>query len=370
MANILIVDDDAHNIRLLQKILVHERYTVSLATNGVEALEAVGREVPDLILLDVMMPGLDGFQVTQRLRAEERYKNLPIIVVSAKVQTRDITYGLDAGANDYITKPINVDELLARVRTQLRLKEAQDKLTRANEELLRLSELKGRLVAVVSHELRTPLTSIRSALELVIKRAADAGGGTLTQLLEISIRNTDRLIRLVNDVLDFARLEQGGPHFQLKPFALGGLVSRAVDEVTALGEPHQIRVRIEISDDLPMALGDIDRLHQVVINLLSNAIKFSPTGSDVVISALECEAGLRVLVRDQGRGIAAADLPRLFQPFQQVGLPVHKLGGGTGLGLVISREIVERHGGHLEVESTPGEGSTFAFTLAMSPSTR
>ncbi len=364
MTKILVIEDDPNSAAILQKLLAHERYEVITASDGMEALEKVDAERPDLVVLDIMMPGLDGFAVTRKLRGDPRFRDLPIIVVSAKGQSEDIAQGLDLGANDYLAKPIILEELLARVRTQLRLKDAQDRLRRANEELRKMSDIKGRLVTVVSHELRTPLTSIRGALELVLKRSRDALPANCLQLLDISIRNTDRLIRLVNDVLDFSRLEQQGQAMRMTRFQVEPLLRRAIDEVLALGEEDGIVVDIDIVTDLPDGLGDPERVHQVAINLLSNAIKFSESGGRVVVRALtEGERWIRVEVVDHGPGIPLEDIPKVFEPFRQLERPGRGGGGGTGLGLAISRDIVERCGGRMDVESAPGRGSTFSFTI-------
>ncbi len=364
MAKILIIEDDPNSSVILQKLLTHERYDVSTASDGLEAFQIIEADCPDLILLDIMMPGLDGFTLTRRLRADPRFKDLPIIVVSAKGQTEDIARGLDLGANDYLAKPIILEELLARVRTQLRLKEATDKLREANEELQRVSDLKTRLVTVVSHELRTPLTSIAGALELVRKRSEDVLPSSSLQLLDISIRNTDRLIRLVNDVLDFTRLDQQGPAVRVARIRLEPLLRRAIEEVLALGEQDGIEVVLDVQSPLPDGIGDPERIHQVAINLLSNAIKFSYEGGTVTVRArVEDDRWLRVEVIDRGPGIPEQDLPRIFEPFSQLARPFRGVGGSTGLGLAISRDIVERCGGRMHVQSTPGQGSTFSFTV-------
>jgi len=369
MATILIVDDDHGNIRLLKKILTHEQYRVQTAYGGREALESIDSAQPDLVLLDIMMPELDGFEVTRRLRKNPRFAHLPIIVVSARGQTEDITRGLDEGANDYLTKPIILAELLARVRTQLRLKSVQDKLTRANQELWELSELKGRLVAVVSHELRTPLTSIRGALDLVTKQATEQLEKKHIKLLDISLRNTDRLIGLINDVLEFARLEGGGFDLERRPVLVATLISGAVEELEALTEPHGIAMVTELEKGLPDILADGARLHQVLVNLLSNAVKYSEAGTSVTIRAgqeLRGDEGaswVRISVTDQGCGIPPEALKKLFLPFQQFGHPVQRLGGSTGLGLAISRQIVALHDGTISVESQAGRGSTFSFAV-------
>lgn len=357
----LIVEDDVHHARVLTNLMHYARYEVEQATNGAQALDLIRSQPPDLVLLDIMLPILDGFEVLQRLRADPATALIPVIVISARGNPRDVEKGLDLGASDYMVKPVMMEALLARVRTLLRLKEAQDHLQTANADLQRVSDVKGRLVAVVSHELRTPLTSIRGALDLI--NLANPNLPTRSRhLLDISIRNTDRLIRLVNSVLSFARLESG-LDLEIQPVQMEELITRAIEEVEALISPQDIRVVPSWEEDLPPLPADADRVHQILINLLSNAIKFTERGGEVRVTARMEANGIRVEVIDQGPGISPENVARLFEPFSQVGEP--RSTGGTGLGLAISREIAQRHKGRIGVESEPGHGSTFWFWLPL-----
>lgn len=363
MSRILIVEDDQFSADLLLKFLRHGGYAAERVGNGHEALAALEQEAYDLLLLDLMMPGMDGYEVTRRIRQDRRFHRIPIIIISAKDRTHDVAKGLDLGANDYVSKPISREDVMARVRSQLRLKLAQDELTQANVRLQRLSEARGRMVATVSHELRTPLTSIRGALDLVLTTSGDNLSETQEKLLTICLRNTDRLIRLVNSVLDYASIEQMGEGFTMDDVDVAGLVQRAVEEVRAPLPPERLAIDLDIPADLPPVRGDADRLHQVLLNLLANAIQFSPDQAVVTVSAVEDSGTIRLSIRDRGIGMSAEQQEKLFQPFTRLADPGGNDLGGTGLGLVISQDIIHRHGGGIEVESALGVGTVFHVRL-------
>lgn len=366
MPRILVADDDANSVRILEKTLVHAHYEVTSARNGLEALTSIEANPPDLLLLDIMMPQVNGYGVIRKLREDERFATLPIIVISARDIAEDISRALDLGANDYLIKPFIHEVLLARVRTQLRLKDMQDQLARSNAELRAADALKSRMVSVVSHELRTPLTAIRGALDLVGRRLDPAVSAANLQLIHISLRNTDRLIRLVNDVLDFSRLSKVGLRLSRKPISLGEVAQQVVDELRALALPYDVTILLEVEPSLPEIEADADRMHQVISNLVSNAVKVTPQGNTVRVQVQRNVDELEVVVVDEGEGLSPEQIGRLFQPFQQLGRARNTLGGGTGLGLVISRELVELHGGRIEVSSVVGAGSRFSVHLPLS----
>jgi signal transduction histidine kinase len=226
-----------------------------------------------------------------------------------------------------------------------------------------LDRLKSDFVAVVSHEIRTPLTSVKGAVELLSDTRYFHNTEQQVKLLSIAHANADRLLLLINDILDFSKLESASLPMSMERQHLGPVVQQAAQNLRMLLEERKIKLQIEVPDALPEGMLDAHRIAQVVTNLLSNAIKFSPPGGEVCIAATASGGVLRVTVRDHGDGIQAKDLPRLFRKFQQIDSGSTRKVGGTGLGLVISKGIVEQHGGRIGVESLPGEGSTFWFTL-------
>ena len=226
-----------------------------------------------------------------------------------------------------------------------------------------LDKLKSEFVAVVSHEIRTPLTSVKGAVELLSDKRYFQNTDQQTKLLGIAQANAERLLLLINDILDFSKLESASLSMTLERQRLEPIVQQAVQALRVQIEERRIRTTLVLPDDLPDAMLDAHRIAQVVTNLLSNAVKFSPVGGEVRIEAEVLGEELRVLVRDRGEGIRAEDLPKLFHKFQQIDSRSTRKVGGTGLGLVISKGIVEQHGGAIGVDSLPGQGSTFWFTL-------
>ena len=226
-----------------------------------------------------------------------------------------------------------------------------------------LDRLKSEFVAVVSHEIRTPITSVKGAVELLSDTRYFHNTEQQTKLLGIAQANAERLLLLINDILDFSKLESASLTMNVERQRLEPVVQQAVQALRVQIEERRIRLALSLPEDLPDTMIDANRVTQVVTNLLSNAVKFSPVGGEVRVEALATDDGLRVLVRDRGEGIRAEDLPKLFRKFQQIDSRSTRKFGGTGLGLVISKGIVEQHGGTIGVDSMPGEGSTFWFTL-------
>ena len=228
-----------------------------------------------------------------------------------------------------------------------------------------LDRLKSEFVAVVSHEIRTPLTSVKGAVELLSDSVYFKNTDQQAKLLSIAHANSERLLVLINDILDFSKLESASLPMSLERQSLGSVVEQAAHDLRTVFEEHGIELQVEVPSDLPDLHIDAGRVTQVVTNLLSNAIKFSPQGGVIHIAAALWEGAVRVSVRDHGEGIAPQNLPKLFRKFSQIDSSATRRAGGAGLGLVICKGIVEQHGGRIWVESTPGEGSTFQFTLPL-----
>ena len=358
MARILLIDGDPAAAARHRSLLEHAGHEVRVEGDVPSAEQAALSLRFHLILLDTLAPLGDGQALLASL-ASRGEAGPPVIALTARGNPRDVARAFSDGAADYMIKPVPPPILLARVATQLRLRDALGRLAATNADLLRLSELKGRMVSVVSHELRTPLTSIRGALELV-SRASEELPPRSERLMAICLRNTDRLIRLVNGVLTFARVEAGMP-LNLEALDTAALVARAGEEVEILCDDKGVRLVVEGPEGAGLR-GDGDRIHQILVNLLSNAIRHTPPRSTVHLKARAVPGGMRFEVSDEGPGIAPEDQARLFLPFSQLAAPPSSP-GGTGLGLAISRELVLRHGGAIGVDSEVGAGSTFWFEI-------
>jgi two-component system, sensor histidine kinase and response regulator len=355
---ILIVDDAAENLRVLHDLLKAEGYTVLTAMRGEVALSAAtGPQTPDMVLLDVRMPGMDGYEICRRLKADAATRDIPVMFLSAGGDMADKVEGFRVGGVDYVTKPFQVEEVLARVATHLAI-------SRQRREIAALSALKDQLIRTISHDLKNPLTIVLGNAEYLLSSKAPLTDEDRRRLIEGVQRRGQEMLGLVTDLLDLSRIEEGMP-LHLEPLDLGALAERQAKD--ALDRGHGIDLRYESPAETVTVKADGERLAQVAANLLSNALKYTPTGGRVTVS-VERVAGCGVLrVRDTGLGIPADALRRVFEPFYRVDQPEHRKAEGTGLGLSIVKAIVEQHGGEVRVESEPGTGSTFTVLLPLAP---
>ncbi len=358
--HILVVDDDRFNAKALTRLLESD-YRVSSVSGGEQALESVRNESsPDLILLDIMMPGIGGYEVCRLLKDDERTRDIPVIFITAMEDVSDETRGLEMGAVDYIVKPFSPPIVWARVKTQLSLKRSLEIQKNQNRELMELNEVKNRFLGIAAHDLRNPLISIRGLSELMIKMDLSTEKrsvflGTINQV-------SNQMLRLVNDLLDISVIESGRFDLHLKQADLSQLAAERAGLVEEIAREKGIVLVTELPEvaSLPM---DSDRIGQVIDNLLTNAIKFSNAGTTIRLVTRTVVSGVEVAMEDQGPGIPKEDLGKLFGTFQK--LSVQPTGGekSTGLGLSIVKKIVEAHQGEIRVASKVGSGSTFTVSL-------
>ena len=482
-ADILAIDDTPENLALLSQMLTEKGYKVRSVTKGSTAIRGAKAAPPDLILLDVKMPAMNGYEVCQQLKADERTRDIPIIFISALGDVFDKVKAFQAGGVDYITKPFQVEEVLARLDTHLTIRNLQMKLQAQNRQLQReiaqktaaedkfakafracpnpivittypsgqilevnssflsmggytisevinqnieqiyspsalatyqqalhkldfqgfvrnleldfqtksgqvkavllsmeLIELDGQqctlqimnditerkrleneFISLVSHELRTPMASTIGALDLLNSDQLGTLSDRGKQILQMAIRNSERLLRLVNDILDLERMKLGKIALEPKPCNLKHLMIQATETMQAMAEKSQVQLILN-PYDITLSL-DADRILQTLTNLLNNGIKFTEPGGVVTLTAAVKGDRCTITVQDTGRGIPEDKLESIFERFQQVDTSDSRSKGGTGLGLAICRHIVERHNGKIWVESKLGVGSTFYVEL-------
>ena len=390
---ILVVDDEPNNLRFLNKILTEQGYQVQKTISGQLAINAAIADPPDLILLDIMMPQMNGYEVCQKLKAIDKFCDIPIIFLSALKDVNDKVKAFELGGVDYITKPFQIEEVLARIKNQLLLSSCQKKLQRQNycfqQELhvrKQVEKKKDELISFIGHEIKTPLTSIQASLFLLISGRFGKLESQGIRLLEIAANNTERLVRMLNNILDLERIESGIDIARKQNCDLGNLMVQAAEMMQAMAEKAE--VSLSISPLSVQRYVNPDHIIQILTNLLSNAIKFSSPGSTVWLSAslqpaeeidniteefisscpylLTASPHSTIVlfkVKDQGRGIPSDKLELIFSYFEQVDISDLREKGGTGLGLAICRKIVHQYGGKIWVESSIGLGSTFYFTL-------
>lgn len=363
---ILVVDDTQANLDVLCELLEDEGYTISVAPNGEVALKIVERMRPDLILLDVMMPGINGFEVCRRLKQDEATQDIPVIFITAEYQMDKLVAGFEVGGVDYIAKPFQNEEVLVRVATHLKidrltreLAQKNDDLNLANAQIQEVTERKSRFLSSMAHELRTPLTAIMGYVSNLLDGIGGELGEKQRHTLERVGENSDHLLNVINDLLDLSKIEAGRMDVNPEMFRVKDLIETCCAEMAPLVKPT---VKLNhVVDDFDDVDTDRTRVRQILINLLSNAVKFTKCGT-INVRAVKDGEVLILSVLDTGVGIPSDALENIFEEFQQVkgSDPEHK---GTGLGLPITKGFAECLGGSICVESEVGKGSTFTVCV-------
>ena len=369
---ILVVDDTAANIRLLSAILKIEGFEVLSASSGAIALETLRQEAVDVVLLDIMMPEMNGFEVCAAIRADPLTANLPVVMVTALQETADRVRALEAGADDFLTKPVDEIEVVARIRSLVRAKRERAALEKAYGDIKKAESLRDTLVEMLVHDLRTPLTTILASLDLLQTGKTGILDPMQQEIADICMRGGRHLLSLVNELLDIGKLESGEMTLHREEIGVADLVQDAIDQVASQGQRSGVGIKTQIAPDLPTLRADEDLLRRILINLLGNAVKFTRRKTQVQLgvrfqNASESHPQSRLLfeVQDEGEGISPADQARIFHKFGQVENRRSGRRNSTGLGLTFCKLAVEAHGGEIWVESSVGDGSTFSFSIPL-----
>jgi two-component system, sensor histidine kinase and response regulator len=362
---ILIVDDEPENRILLEGFLVPQGYRVVTAADGAQAIAEVHAAAPDLILLDVMMPGRDGFDVCRELKANPATWFIPVVMVTALSDRDDRIRGIEAGADDFLSKPVYRWELLTRTKSLLRIKRLHDDLQKSYEQLKKLEDLRDRLIQLLIHDLKGPLTSLLLGVDLLISHDGEpAIEGKHWDLLRRMRAQIGELTHMVQSLLDIARMEEGKLPLQPEVFPVTELVQNLLGEFEVPYASKGVALEGQVSSDLRLVHADRDLLKRVLANLVKNALEYTPTNGRVIVDAREEDAGwLRIWVEDTGVGIPEALQGKIFEKFGQVHLREARQRRGTGLGLTLCKLAIEAHGGRIWVESQEGKGSRFSFTI-------
>lgn len=360
-SRIMIVDDTPANLRLLEQMLQAEGYDVFVFLQGPMALRAAKRNPPDLILLDINMPDMDGYAVCAKLKADETLRDIPVLFVSAYTETEEKLRAFEAGGVDYVTKPFHIEEVTARVRTHLSILELQRQLKANYEELEALQEFKENLVHMLVHDMRSPLMGITGFAELLLGQTEPPLSEKASHFGQMILQNGRSLYTMVNDLLDVTRLEEGRMPIDAGVCSLAELSEEAFSRLGALTAGREYD--LQVIDAGANVLCDTDLTVRAIANLLDNAFKFTPTDGVVRVQVRAAEGYGQVSVRDEGAGISDENLDRIFEKFGQVDIRQQGVRHSTGLGLTFVKLAVEAQGGTVRVESTLGEGSTFTIQL-------
>ncbi len=345
---ILIADDNPDNVELLRKRLNTQGYETAAAFDGEEALQAIGKESPDLLILDVMMPKMDGYEVLRRLKQDEEYRNIPVILLTAKKDIPDKLKGLDIGADDYITKPFNPQELLARVKSLLTLREEQERKSH-DERLTALDQM----VEGVAHEIRNPVTAIGGFAHRLYERLPE--GSQEKHYAEVILNESKRLEQMVKQIVEATVISIPS----LRKREINEVVHEALAACKEKLIEGKVTTTLSLADDLPPLIMDAGNLRRVIAHLISNAISAMPEGGNLAITTSKRNHYGQIQVTDTGIGIPPKILPHIFDPFFTTKIT------GPGLGLAMVHKIIKQHGGQISVESVPNRGTTFTIVLPL-----
>ncbi len=405
MTKVLYVEDTPESQRLVQRILAAEGFDVVIAEDGISAIEIARREMPDLILMDINIGGLDGYEVTTRLRTIQGLEEVPIVAVTAATLAGDRERALVAGCNGYIAKPIDVDQFPDQVRSYLvgkteevkpeekedylleynrrlvkRLEDKVRELEKANEELQRVEKMKSDFVILAGHELRTPLTVIYGYLQILLANPAIPGRveqeGSPRHLLKNVAEAVERLSQVIQDILNVSLIDANRLDLAHEPVFINSIIQSVLHNLRNFGPQRELIFELGGGlRKLPVIEGDPRRLHQALWNIVSNAIKYTPDGGTITIDGKVEDDTVHLWVKDTGVGIPPEELDRIFERFYVLeDVALHRSsktafkGGGLGLGLAVAQGIIEAHGGRLWAESEGYDekklpGSTFHIVL-------
>ena len=354
---ILIVDDTPKNIQVLSSILHDKGYNICISTSGIQALESLKTEAPDLILLDIQMPDMDGFEVCKALKSDPGTKNIPVIFLTAVIEHEKILQGFELGAVDYITKPFNISELTARVATHI-------EISRSRAKLLELNATKDKFFSIISHDLRSPFGTILGFSQLLSENLDQYTPEQTRKFVDNIYQTSKNTYELLQNLLDWSILQTGKISQKIEKNNLKTIVNDTSLLYDNIAESKGIILQNNVIYDVFINC-DIEMTKTVLRNLISNAIKFTNKEGLVSINVIKNETDIEIQISDSGIGIAPENIPHLFLIDKNISTPGTNNEKGTGLGLILCKELIEKQGGKIWVESNSGIGTTFNFTLPL-----
>ena len=360
---LLVVDDVQTNVLLLKALLGKEGYGILVANNGQEALEVIRNENPDLILLDVMMPGMDGFEVAERLKSDEFRCEIPIIFLTALDDTQSIVNGFKLGVGDFISKPFRKEELMVRIKHQLSLVAARRIIEEKNEELRKTIAVRDKMYSVIAHDLRSPMASMKMLLNTIMMSVEkDKIDPDIFDMLEMSNKTSEEVFSLLDNLLKWTKSQLGKLTVIPQKLDISGLADGVVEVMNSVAEVKHIKL-IRTDHESFFVYVDIEMIKSILRNLISNAVKFSNPDSEIKVGIKAEDGKVIVSVTDSGKGIKKEDQHKLLKDSTHFTTYGTNSEEGSGLGLLLCRDFARKNGGELWFESEENLGSVFSFSL-------
>ncbi|MBF0431160.1 MAG: hybrid sensor histidine kinase/response regulator [Fibrobacteria bacterium] len=357
-AKVLLVDDSDVTLHVIKSYLTHHGYSVITASSGKLAIELAGKESPDCIVLDLMMPDMQGDEVTRRLKADKELQYIPVIMLTAKSDRETIINCLNSGANDFITKGYDPRVLLERVNGQVRMGKLQ-------KELQKINAVKDRFLRMASHDIRNSISCIKLLTGSVIDGLEGPVSEDQMDVMNRIQHQTNTMLNLLNDILDVSVITSGELKIKPKPHSIADVLKEAFEGFVPAAKAKSITLNWAVPDNISPVTFDYNRIMEVTANLLSNAVKYCKPGEQVELGAKAMEEEVQVWVKDNGQGIKEEELPSLFNSFERLSSKPTGHEKSTGLGLSIAKQIMDLHKGKIWAHSEYGEGATFIFSLSI-----
>jgi signal transduction histidine kinase len=360
---ILAIDDSTFNLNFLKEKLGDD-YIVYVSDSSVDAINLIKKIMPEVILLDIVMPVVNGYDLCKLIRADKELWSIPVIFITSQDNEEDIVRGFEAGAVDYIKKPFILSELKARLKTHLRVKNLEKYLIEQNRILAEANNKKNKFIGIAAHDLRNPLQAIMGYADLILFDYPEKGNELEKSYLEKIIESSNFMLTLINEILDVAVIENGHLKINKTPGNIVDTVKNNIEYNSKLAAKKNIDISVVTGNDIPDSFYfDAVKIEQVLNNLISNAVKYSHEDTSIIVNCQKIEDKISIEIKDHGLGIPEKEQENLFEYFSKTSVKPTKGESSIGLGLAIVKKIISEHHGSIEVISEEGKGSSFIFTL-------
>lgn len=359
---ILIIDDIAENIQVAANVLKKNNFNISYAKSGKSGLAKTEKVDFDLILLDIMMPEMDGFEVCARLKHDEKTRHVPVIFLTAKTDEESLKKGFDTGGVDFITKPFKTAELIARVNTHIQLKMVQEQLSKTNEDIQAANDNKDKLLSIIAHDLRNPFSVLITFSKLIMDSFDEFSKEDILTYMKSFYETSKQGFNILDNLLKWSKSQTGKMEIIPEKLQMFDLTEETITLLNSQAFNKKITLVNQVDENL-WVFADTNMVLTVLRNLISNAIKFTNENGEIIVTGEEIGKEVKINVSDNGVGIAAADIKKIFRIDIKHSTSGTKGERGTGLGIVLCKEFIEKNRGTLSVDSKIGQGSTFSFSL-------